>query len=424
MFANLPAWLRKHWRRPAAARRVSPCIDVLEDRCVPATIAYHGGPLLTHVEVQGVYYGPRWSRAAFAGQVGYLDGFLNTIVQSSFMDTLTNAGYGVGRGSASPGKLLSGGLGRRHAVTDRQIRQTLQGAIGAGRLQAPDANRLYVVFVQPGTVLQPIKGGGWTVFVQDGGVYQSSFRARVGGGHRATIPYVVVAYPGANGNLPGLSTLDTLTTRASAALADAVMDPGATPLTLGSGWNAGGLNGEVADLPGDWSVRLDGYAVQRVFNQDEAILTPAGATAAPQVAFGLPGNGDLVEQTASGSQKVLGNVTVVSSQGIDANGRAMVDAVLTDGEAFEVHDGGPALSLGAGVQEARAGQVFSFVLFQDGTLKEFAPGGLSFALSDPGALNHLPRVTSFTLGLDLSGANVVDAVFADGTTRAITPTYG
>lgn len=400
--------------------RFRPAVEALEGRCVPALIPYNGGPLLTHVEVQALYYGPRWSAPAYQSQVTYLEGFLNTVVQDSYLDTLTKAGYGVGRGSASPGKLLSGGLGHTHAVTDRQIQQALRGAIQKGRLQAPDDNRLYVVYIQPRTGVRPIEHGGETVGIF--GYYHSTFRDKARGGHRTAIYYAVVPYPGANGNLPGLSTRDTLTTLTSRAVADAVTDPGRTPNTVGSGWTSG-EGADIGRLAGNEYVYLDGYAVQRVVNQNQDILTPAGAAAFPPVSFVLQGNGDLIEQTPSGPQKRLSSVMVVSPASIDAHGRAMVDAILTDGEAFEVHDGGAAVLLAGGVKEAQAGQSASYVLLQDGMLKEFAP-----LLGNSEAMNDAKSpVTAFTVGLDLSGANLVQAVLADGTTRAFSdplPIYG
>jgi hypothetical protein len=51
-------WLRRLFapaHRPTTPRRARPMLEWLEDRLVP-TVTYHGGNLLTNVEVQGVYY--------------------------------------------------------------------------------------------------------------------------------------------------------------------------------------------------------------------------------------------------------------------------------------------------------------------------------------------------------------------------------
>ncbi len=67
-----------------------------------AVVTYHGGGVLPHVEVQALYLGSDWStNSALHNQTGQTEGFLNNIVNSSYMDMLTNAGYGVGRGTST-----------------------------------------------------------------------------------------------------------------------------------------------------------------------------------------------------------------------------------------------------------------------------------------------------------------------------------
>src|SRR5205085_2632356 len=102
-------WLRSLFGRRSTAkaragRAVQLQVEPLEDRIVP-TITYHGGALLHHVEVQAVYLGSDWTRASYLPQTRSLDNFVKTLVSGSYMDSLTAAGYGVGRGSADPGQL-------------------------------------------------------------------------------------------------------------------------------------------------------------------------------------------------------------------------------------------------------------------------------------------------------------------------------
>jgi len=91
-------------RRPQArrtdgvARAARPQLEALEERQVPA-VTYHGGALLPHVEAQALYFGDQWAaNPTLSSQANYLEGYLGTVVNSSFMDMLSNAGYGVGRG--------------------------------------------------------------------------------------------------------------------------------------------------------------------------------------------------------------------------------------------------------------------------------------------------------------------------------------
>ena len=44
---------------PCLRSRFQPTLECLEDRLVP-TVTYHGGTLLPHVEVQGMYLGSDW----------------------------------------------------------------------------------------------------------------------------------------------------------------------------------------------------------------------------------------------------------------------------------------------------------------------------------------------------------------------------
>src|SRR5262249_34498116 len=68
-------------------------LEQLEDRQV-LSVAYHGGALMPNVEVQALYYGSDWNNnSTYYNQTGYLEGFLNNIVHSSYMDMLNSAGY-------------------------------------------------------------------------------------------------------------------------------------------------------------------------------------------------------------------------------------------------------------------------------------------------------------------------------------------
>ena len=92
-------------RRPEA-RRALPNLECLEERQV-MSVTYHGGAVLPNVAVQGIYYGSDWGNNPTSfNQTGALEGFLGNIVNSPYMDMLTNAGYGVGRGHADGGRIV------------------------------------------------------------------------------------------------------------------------------------------------------------------------------------------------------------------------------------------------------------------------------------------------------------------------------
>src|SRR5436309_2163070 len=82
------------------------CVERLESREM-MTVTYHGGALLTHVEAQAVYMGSDWStNSSLVTQAANLDTYVGYLVNSTYMDMLTTAGYGVGRGTADAGATL------------------------------------------------------------------------------------------------------------------------------------------------------------------------------------------------------------------------------------------------------------------------------------------------------------------------------
>ena len=127
------------------------------------------------------------------------------------MDALTRAGYGVSRGSASAGVLDNRQLAANTVITDASIQERLQADISNGLLSSPDANRLYIVYVEPNVAVDLGAGQGTT---QQGILgYHGAFAGHDAAGHPATLRYAVIAYPGGsvgNSNL-GTSALDQLT---------------------------------------------------------------------------------------------------------------------------------------------------------------------------------------------------------------------
>jgi hypothetical protein len=142
--------LRRQRANPLSV--VAAQVEQLEPRQL-LTVTFHGGALLTAVSAQAVYLGSDWqSTSSLQAQKGQLDQFVSTIVQGSYMDMLTNAGYNVGRGTSTAGAIDNLTLNKSSGITDSQIRADLQAMITAGQVQAPGANNLYVVYVEPGVV--------------------------------------------------------------------------------------------------------------------------------------------------------------------------------------------------------------------------------------------------------------------------------
>jgi hypothetical protein len=404
-------------RAPIGAR---PRLEALEDRWLP-TVTYHGGPVLAHVEVQALYYGSAWYASANP-QAAYLEGFLNSIVNSSYMDMMYTAGYGVGRGSFSPGFIDPVNLPAGSAVSQTTLEQEIQRLANLHILHNPDANTLYVVFVQPNVLVQYGNGRNSANYV---GALHTAFWGNDVAGRQQFIPYALVAYPaGATSNirdgdyiLGHENDFDTLTEAASHEFAEACTDP--TPYANINGVSAWGwtdenssLGNEIGDLANQ-TVYLNGYAVVRLADQNDQPMTPAGAVSAGQpISFVLQSNGQLHEHSASGWSQLMSGVASLSDQGIEDFGRAMVDFVTTTGAAYEYSDLLGSRFLANNVVSAKAGVGVSYVLFKDGTVWEFSDDA-----ADSGANPWTPltgSITAIDAGTDRYGVNMVDVLRSDG----------
>jgi hypothetical protein len=276
------------------ARRPRLMVEELEQRQVP-TVSYHGGALLRHVEVQPVFLGSDWFSAPNSQSAGQLQGFLNYVTNSPYMDMLTAAGYAVGRGSTSPGVTAGYTFDKTRYLTDAAIQADLQALVYYRYLPANDANRLYVLFVEPGVAV-------WA------GDHTLGYHSAVNG-----MAYAVVPYPGGINftEASGLTAFANLTAVTSHELAEAVTDPLTyfNPYTRSYySWfddsygyynNGEGEIGDVVNLSQRYPfVLLNNFAVQEVAGTNDQPLSPAGSVllAIPEgvtqssVAMSVPGH--------------------------------------------------------------------------------------------------------------------------------------
>jgi hypothetical protein len=262
---------RRQSRRPSPVR---PRIEALEDRQVP-TVSFFGGNLLPQVQAQALYLGHEFSTAPANTQPATLDAFLKDITGGPYMQALARAGYNVGPGTAVAGAVDNTSLTVGSTISDAFIRSRLQTDVTSGLLQAPNANTLYVVYVEPDVAVNLGSGQGTT---QQGILgYHTAFV----GANGAPIRYAVVVSPGGaarNSVLPEATTaIDQLTAVTSHELAEAVTDP-----DVNSNVNNGRLGwfdpqrGEIGDIeennPSAF-VRLDGHLVQEVADRNDQLLS-------------------------------------------------------------------------------------------------------------------------------------------------------
>lgn len=222
----------------SAARYVRPTLEVLEDRTVPTSITYHGGPLIPHVEVNNIVMGPQPVDTT-------------ALMQALVRDYLPLLGpnYGIGAGSlrSSVGAAPLGGN-----PSDAQIQNLILQEINSGAVPPPDGNQLYFAFLAPGQSVSDFSGA-------DQLGYHSAFFVV----HDATGYHTFSAVPIGTPILPvyygvsfGLG--NTVPIIASHELAEAVTDPDGLTGYFDS--SLGGGSGEVADIyAGSGSFSLDGF---------------------------------------------------------------------------------------------------------------------------------------------------------------------
>ena len=276
-------WPRKNRRRPRfehSARTAE--VALLEPRTL-LTVTFHGGALISNVQTQGIYLGSDWqSTSTLQSQTGQIDQYLSTLVSGAYMDMLTNAGYNVGRGSSSTGAVRNVTLNKTTGVTDATIQQNIQSMITAGQVQAPNSNRLYVIYVEPGVVVHDGTDSSATSFLG----YHGAFAGRTSTGAAADIRYAVMPYPGGVNPSPSsqgfASAFDELTVVSSHEVAEAVTDPDVNYKSLG--WYDDNLNGEIGDLT-DLTATLNGYLVQQVVNKNDQPIAPQVTTTSPTVSI-------------------------------------------------------------------------------------------------------------------------------------------
>ena len=410
-------WLRKCLSRPRAAARpplpVKPRLEPLERREV-MSVAFQGGAVLPQVEVQGVYYGIGWHDTAANLQgyspyqlTSYLESELGYLVQSPFMDTLSDAGFGVGRGSDQTGRIYTVNLPSDSTLTDAAIRTNLQEKITDGGLLSPDADRLYVVFVEPNIVVQQADGAlsNSTTPGQAFSGYHGAFAGTDAQGDAAVIHYVVIPTPyGAVNNAsaePGQTTADAISVALSQQLADAVTDPNDGYSTRG--WYDNLSHAEAAGAPGAVNgpfVRLNGYAVAEITSPNGTAL---GAGQDQVVIF--PGQGVWRYEDVTGWEQLT---TADASQAVvDANGDVAVEIPGAGVWRFEDAGGWQQLTPADASQVAIAG---------DGIVAVTIPNAGVWRFEDAKGWQEMTPANPTQIGVDAQG-DVVAAIAGAGVWR-------
>jgi hypothetical protein len=365
----------------------------------PSSNEYHGGPLLTHVQVQGVYY----NDPTTLGLESQFDGFFRDILQSPWLtQMLANysvPGYTIGAGSFL-GDDNTGVTVPEGSVLDiGAIYNQLVSEVANRRLAAPNDNTLYSVFVPAG--VEVFRGSVVAVHVS---VFDPTTRKAI------FPPFLVIPYQGAapdgrtgpDGPNPGLvdpvtggpaalSEFQGLTIALSHELSETIADP-----IAGTGW------GEIGDLAqGQW-VTYHGYAMQEEWGRSPT--DPPNLALGPAVA---PADTDFAVTQIN---------TPTTADRCHLNGLGMVDGkpkyVTALGETNEMAGwrqnkakGGILIDVDSGEVLCRGLSMPHSPRWYGGRLWVCESGSGTLGTVDPstGRYEAVAAVPGFTRGLDIVG---------------------
>lgn len=208
--------------------------------------AITGGPLLSNVQVQAIFWGAGWQQAAQSALIPKIGQFFTFILASQLLDFL--AEYGVAGKPIGHGQYLGSvtttapTLGT--TVSDAQIQQALQGWIQNHTVAQPNANTLYFIYLPPGVVS--------TQSGQSSCVQYCGYHNHIG----STIFYAVEPFLNCAGCTYGSGVFDSLTKVSSHELCEAITDP-----ALNAWWDNSTGN-EIGDICNGGITTLGGFVIQ------------------------------------------------------------------------------------------------------------------------------------------------------------------
>jgi hypothetical protein len=210
----------------------------------PDRVAFHGGPVISHVKIYAVRYGSGTNLPQVASTTPpSISSFLNGAFHSPYADWLreydtwnqgTGSNQSIDRGTFGGLYTISPAAARNDAdINDTDIRNELNAQIKNGHLPAPDANSLYVLFFRKGQTIHAIGGTSVNYFC----AYHNG--ADLGVGHAY---YAVIPYEANNTGCGTASAFDNLTETVSHEVVESITDPDLTA------WYSDTTGNEDADI--------------------------------------------------------------------------------------------------------------------------------------------------------------------------------
>ena len=231
-----------------------------QTRTDSSNVNYYGGPVISHVKVNVVY----WGTGVAAETRTQLEAFYRGIVDSTYIDRLaeyaTNisaadgrqgTGQTIGRGSFG-GATEIAPVNKNSHLTQADVEQELEAQVKSGTLPKPDADSLYMIHFPDGYRISISFGESCSSWFADHEAYRSK--------SAGDIYYAM--FPCQSGDS---SNFGTLTFAAAHELAEAVSDP-ISP-----------LQGQPAAFPAGW-LRADEQEIGDLCTGSRASFADGDAT--------------------------------------------------------------------------------------------------------------------------------------------------
>lgn len=117
--------------------------------------SWHGGPIVPNPQVFSSFWGPTWTKPANQKRATRLNQYLKDLLQSKYMNILTQ--YGVGQGPGASGSFIKSTFVNDvpTVLTDKKVGQIIQQGIDNGTFPEPGkpTNNVLMVFLGEGIAI-------------------------------------------------------------------------------------------------------------------------------------------------------------------------------------------------------------------------------------------------------------------------------
>jgi hypothetical protein len=117
--------------------------------------SWHGGPIVANPQVFSSFWGPTWTKPANQKRATRLNQYLKDLLQSKYMNILTQ--YGVGQGAGAGGSFIKSTFVNDvpPALTDKKVARIIQQGIDNGTFPEPGkpTNNVLMIFLGEGIAI-------------------------------------------------------------------------------------------------------------------------------------------------------------------------------------------------------------------------------------------------------------------------------